>query len=154
MQNRNTTAALRFHEATKYLPVMDESGANLIDVAMGPPPDRGQAMGEQDPALTPHPYKVYETLEPIPLPTNFPPTTMQALDAIASTGEVAVAEALPDLAAIARLCLLDRLALAHRADLRAIGDVEVSLTMHDCSERSHPFPPSWLTEAQAIAALP
>ena len=119
MQNRDIAAALRFHEATKYLPVMDEAGENLIDVAMGPPPDRGQAMGEQDPVLAPHPYKVYETLEPIPLPTDLPPTTMHALDALAATGDVAFDEAIPDLAAIARLCLLSNGILkrgSHRND--------------------------------------
>lgn len=122
MGNMETSYAWQFHDGTKYVAVMDEAGENLVDVVMGAPPDRGPAMGEQDPALEPFPYKVYETLQPIPLPTDFPPTTMHALDAIAATGGLAVDEAMPDLAAIARVCLLSN-GILKRGSHRANGAV-------------------------------
>ena len=72
---------------------------------MGEPPHLVQAMGEQDPAIEPLPYKIYTTLEPIPLPRDFPTSDLPALDAIAATGELQIASAVPDLNTVARLCL-------------------------------------------------
>jgi SagB-type dehydrogenase family enzyme len=62
-------------------------------------------MGEQDPAIEPIPYKIYTTLEPIPLPRDFPTPDLPALDALAATGELQNGSAVPDLNTVARLCL-------------------------------------------------
>src|SRR5215217_4685568 len=103
--NQDTTAAWRFHNTTKYVGpagVRDYADAEIL---MGEPPHRVQAMGEQDPAIEPIPYKIYTTLEPIPLPRDFPTSNLPALDAIAATGELQIASAVPDLNGVARLCL-------------------------------------------------
>src|SRR5215210_198616 len=104
-QNQDTAAAWRFHNATKYVGpagVRDYADAEIL---MGEPPDRVQAMGEQDPAIEPLPYKFYTTLEPIPLPRDFPTSDLPALDALAATGELQNGSAVPDLNTVARLCL-------------------------------------------------
>jgi SagB-type dehydrogenase family enzyme len=103
--NQDTAAAWRFHNATKY--VGPEGFRDYADAAilMGEPPHRVQAMGEQDPAIEPIPYKIYTTLEPIPLPRDFPTSDLPALDALEATGELQIASAVPDLNAVARLCL-------------------------------------------------
>ena len=78
-RNRDTDAARRFHNATKYAGVRDATGAT--DLLMGEPPDLGPALGEQDPALEPLPYKIYTSLEPIPLPRAEPAPATPALAA-------------------------------------------------------------------------
>jgi SagB-type dehydrogenase family enzyme len=103
--NQDTAAAWRFHSATKYVGpagVRDYADAEIL---MGEPPHRVQAMGEQDPAIEPIPYKIYTTLEPIPLPRDFPTSDLPALDALAATGELQNGSAVPDLNTVARLCL-------------------------------------------------
>ena len=67
-RNRNLATAWRFHNATKYVRVSDGSD----DVLMGEAPNLGPAIGEQDPAIEPLPYKIYRDLAPIPLPREFP----------------------------------------------------------------------------------
>ncbi len=104
MDNRDTRAAKQFHDATKYALV--GAGEGDEDILMGTPPDLGPAIGEQDPAIEPFPYKVYTTLNPLELPREFPPLAMPALDALAATGDLPVEEAVPDRDTIARLCLL------------------------------------------------
>src|SRR5919112_73967 len=104
-QNQDTAAAWRFHNATKYVGpagVRDYADAEIL---MGEPPNLVQAIGEQDPAIEPIPYKIYTTLAPIPLPRDFPTSDLPALDAIAATGELQVTNAVPDLDTVARLCL-------------------------------------------------
>jgi SagB-type dehydrogenase family enzyme len=55
--------------------------------------------------LRPRPYKLYPTLEAIPLPRDFAPSTIPALDAIAeATGTGSESERRPNLADLARLC--------------------------------------------------
>ena len=57
----------------------------------------------------PIPYKIYETLAPLTLPTDWQPATVSALEAIASPGTpptTSTAPATPDLRALARLLLL------------------------------------------------
>jgi SagB-type dehydrogenase family enzyme len=105
-QERNQeSAAWQFHNATKYVrPVGIQADADA-DILMGEPPHLVQAIGEQDPAIEPLPYKIYTTLKPIPLPREFPPSQLPALDALAATGELPVSHAVPDLNAVARLCL-------------------------------------------------
>ena len=104
-QNQDTAAAWRFHNATKYVGPAGLQHYADADILMGEPTHRIQAMGEQDPVIEPLPYKIYTTLEPIPLPRDFPTSDLPALDAIAATGEIQIAHAVPDLNTIARLCL-------------------------------------------------
>src|SRR5215210_6536399 len=103
--NQDTAAAWRFHNATKYVGPAGQQHYADAEILMGEPPHLVQAVGEQDPAIEPLPYKIYTMLEPIPLPRDFPTPDLPALDAIAVTGEIETASAVPDLNAIARLCL-------------------------------------------------
>ncbi len=104
MSNSDTDAARQFHDATKY--VLVNAGESDEDILMGRPPNLGPAIGEQNPAIEPFPYKIYTTLDPMVLPHEFPPFTMPALDALAATGDQPVAQAVPSRDALARLCLL------------------------------------------------
>jgi SagB-type dehydrogenase family enzyme len=74
-------------------------------ILMGQPPDLRPALGEQDPALEPLPYKRYLSLQPIPLPHDGFSSSLPALDAIAATGDLPAEQAVPDLTAHARICL-------------------------------------------------
>src|SRR5919202_2532050 len=100
----DTGVAQQFHDATKY--VLVGSGEGDDDIFMGTPPRLGPAIGEQDPAIEPFPYKIYTTLDPLELPRVFPPFTLPALDAIAATGVLPVDDAVPSRDLLARLCLL------------------------------------------------
>jgi SagB-type dehydrogenase family enzyme len=104
-RNQESTAAWRFHNATKYVRPAGIQADDDTEILMGEPPHLVPAIGEQDPAIEPLPYKIYTTLEPMPLPREFPPSELPALDALAATGELPVAHAVPDLNAVARLCL-------------------------------------------------
>jgi hypothetical protein len=70
--NRETQAALAFHNASKYSVIRDETGEERF--VMGSPPDPDSTAYEEDPALLPLAYKIYETLTPIPLPRDLPPS--------------------------------------------------------------------------------
>jgi SagB-type dehydrogenase family enzyme len=52
----------------------------------------------------PIPYKIYTSLDPIPLPRDFPPSPVPALDAITRPVPAPSGEQVPDLATLARLC--------------------------------------------------
>jgi SagB-type dehydrogenase family enzyme len=104
-RNQDTTAAWRFHNATKNVGPAGLRHYADAAILMGEPPYLVQAMGEQDPAIEPLPYKIYTTLDPISLPREFPASNLPALDAIAATGELQTPSAVPDLNAVARLCL-------------------------------------------------
>src|SRR5215207_1139938 len=104
-RNQDTVAAWRFHNATKYIGPTGLRDYADAEILMGEPPHLFQAMGEQDPAIEPLPYKIYTTLEPIPLPRDFPVSDLPALDALTATGELETAGAVPDLNTVARLCL-------------------------------------------------
>lgn len=101
--NRDTAVARRFHDATKYL-VRGEG--DEVQFLMGTPPRVEAAIWQQDWSLEPYPFKVYETLPPLPIPRDLAPSPRPALRAIARTGAEPDATALPDLAALARLGLL------------------------------------------------
>lgn len=103
-ENRDIEIAHRFHDATSYVAATDEAGETTF--MMGTPPDLENPIWEEDRSVEPFPYKVYETLEPIPLPREFPPTAMPALNALARTGDEPSGENLPDLTALARIALL------------------------------------------------
>jgi len=55
-------------------------------------------------ANQPIPYKIYSSLEPIPLQGDFPPSIVSALDAIEVSGQEITGEHVPDLSTIARVC--------------------------------------------------
>jgi SagB-type dehydrogenase family enzyme len=100
-RNADVRAALGFHAATRYWRG-DDGG-----IAMGTPPDLENAIWEEDRSLEPYPFKVYETLEPIPLPREFAPSSLPALRALSSPGAAeAAGAAVPDLALLARIGLL------------------------------------------------
>src|SRR5215211_3623691 len=103
MPNADTSVARRFHDETKYtlMPVLGEES----EIMVGIPPDLRVAIGEQNPEVEPYPFKVYTSLEPIPLPREARSTGLTALEAIAATGEDGAAETVPELAALAHLCL-------------------------------------------------
>lgn len=100
--NQETAAARRFHGITKYVRPASEGAVSIM---MGVPPEVGPALGEQDPAIEPFPYKIYTGLDAIPLPRDFPERELPALDAITASGDLAAARAVPDLNTIAHLCL-------------------------------------------------
>ncbi len=102
--NRNTDATRRFHRATSYVAFRDEAGDEQF--GMGTPPDIEESLWEKDWSIEPFPYKIYETLPPIALPSEFPAPTMPALDAIARTGDEPSGERMPVLADLARIALL------------------------------------------------
>ena len=103
-RTQESAAAWRFHNATKYVgPVAAQ--VEDADILMGEPPHLVQAIGEQNRTIEPRPYKIYSTLEPLPLPREFPASELPALDALAATGELQVSHAVPDLNVVARLCL-------------------------------------------------
>jgi SagB-type dehydrogenase family enzyme len=107
--NRDTAVAWRFHDATKYLMERDEGETDetgLLRMWMGTPPHVEPPIWQQDWSLEPHPFKVYETLPPLPIPRDLAPSRRPALQAIARTGAEADAIALPDRAALARIGLL------------------------------------------------
>jgi SagB-type dehydrogenase family enzyme len=101
--NRDTAVARRFHDATKYLVNGAGDAARFL---MGTPPHVEDPIWQQDWSLEPYPFKVYETLPPLAIPRDLPPSPRPALPAIARTGAEPDATALPDRAALARLGLL------------------------------------------------
>jgi SagB-type dehydrogenase family enzyme len=103
-RNRETSAARTFHNATKYVAVRDAAGEEQF--LMGTPPDLEKSIWQEDWSLEPYPFKVYETLPPLALPREFPPSSLPALEAIARTGAEPRGEAVPDRAALARIGLL------------------------------------------------
>ena len=103
MPNADTSVARRFHAETSYTQV--HVPGQESDVFMGIAPNLRIAFGEQNPEIEPYPFKVYTTLEPIPLPREPRSTGLTALEAVAATGENDAAEAAPDLATLAHLCL-------------------------------------------------
>lgn len=116
-RNRDTSSARRFHAATKYVAVHDEAGDEQF--LMGTPPDVESSIWQEDWSIEPFPFKVYETLPPLPIPREFPATSMPGLEAIAQTGSEPAGENVPDLAALARIALLSNGILkrgAHRSD--------------------------------------
>lgn len=79
------TEALRFHAATKYRAL--PSGSGVTEYAMGTPPELEPPIWQEDWSIEPRPYKVYPTLEPIPLPAELLRTRMPALEALARNGD-------------------------------------------------------------------
>jgi SagB-type dehydrogenase family enzyme len=87
MSNRDVSATRQYHEGTKHSLQSLRANRHMLDWSNQPLP-----------------YKIYTSLAPIPLPSEFPPSAMPALDAIAAMGAEPAGVRVPDLAAIARLC--------------------------------------------------
>jgi SagB-type dehydrogenase family enzyme len=87
MSNRDVRATWEYHNATKHSEQSLRAGSHFLDWANQPIP-----------------YKIYSSLEPIPLPGNFPPYTVSALDAIATSGQQITGERIPNLSTLARVC--------------------------------------------------
>ncbi|MGH3490469.1 MAG: SagB family peptide dehydrogenase [Actinopolymorphaceae bacterium] len=116
--NDDIAEAWAFHDATKYS-VREESDGPGI--AMGTPPDLEEAIWEKDRSLEPFPYKIYTSLQPIPLPREFATSTVPAFDALSAVGgeaSVAGAPPPPDLATLARIALYSCGLLDRRTTLR------------------------------------
>lgn len=113
--NRDTAAAWEYHNASKYALVRDAAGAEHF--VMGAPPDPDSAAYEQDMALRPLPYKIYETLAPIAIPRDMAPTSLPGLEALARTGAEPKGAVVPDRAALARIALLSNGLLGRRRTL-------------------------------------
>ena len=86
MTNRDLEAAWNYHDATKHSPLSVRSSAHVLDW-------RNQ----------PLPYKIYPSLDPIPLPREAPQTGVAALSAISQVRVPMSGRAVPDLNALSRL---------------------------------------------------
>ena len=86
MPNRDLEAARTYHESTKHSLLSIHNDAHHLDF-----PNQ------------PLPFKIYSGLEPIPLPRDFPPSGVPALEAISHTGFPREETCIPDLATLAGL---------------------------------------------------
>ncbi len=86
--NQDTSLARKYHEQTKHSYRSVRTNQHYLDWDNRPLP-----------------FKIYETLAPIPLPEDFS-VPMSALEAIAAQGDGAPGQSIPDLAALARLLYL------------------------------------------------
>ena len=120
--NQNISAARAFHNATKYVATKDEAGEEVF--LMGTPPDLVPPIWEEDWSLEPFPFKIYETLEPIPLPREFAPSSIPALEAIARTGAEPTGERMPTLNDVARIALLSNGLLNRQAASKSGRTIE------------------------------
>ncbi|MGH2372819.1 MAG: SagB family peptide dehydrogenase, partial [Candidatus Methylomirabilaceae bacterium] len=84
MTNRDLHATWTYHDGTKHSYRSVRAGARGLDWANQPLP-----------------FKIYSTLEPIPLPRDFPHPTMPALDAIAVPGVEPPGSRIPDVHTLA-----------------------------------------------------
>ncbi len=87
MTNRDVAATWQYHDGTKHSIQSVRANRHMLDWSNQPIP-----------------YKIYTSLPPLPLPADFVPSALSALDAIAATGAEPSGPRVPDLAAIARLC--------------------------------------------------
>lgn len=115
-ENRDTRIAWRFHDATKYVWLGDESGVRRF--GMGTSPDVESPIWEQDWSLEPFPFKIYETVPRVAIPRELPPSPLPALEAIARTGAENEGEAFADRATLARIGLLSNGLLGRQFERR------------------------------------
>ncbi|HEY3059553.1 MAG TPA: SagB/ThcOx family dehydrogenase [Chloroflexota bacterium] len=121
--NRDTSAALVFHAATKYVSLRDPNGQPKY--GMGTPPNLEPVIWEEDWSLDPRTYKLYTDLPPIELPTTFAPSQLRALEAISRTGaEHDQNTSSPDRTALARLARLSNGLIKHQRVTRTRGVVQ------------------------------
>jgi SagB-type dehydrogenase family enzyme len=113
--------AAAFHSLTKYYSLSDtEPGDERIGI--GDPATRTEAIWQQDWAIKPTLYKVYETPPPIELTRDLPDTGTPALEALGATGAATgttASSVVPDRALLGRLGLLTN------------GSLDRSSTTHD-----------------------
>lgn len=98
--NQNLDAAWSYHNGTKHSYQSVRVSTHFLDFSNQPLP-----------------FKIYTTLEPIPLPDDFPPLRMPALAAIGvppSPPEVGQGEYVPDLRSIAQILHLSAGITRHR----------------------------------------
>ena len=86
MANRNPEATWQYHNATKHSHWSVRTNPHRLDWANQPLP-----------------FKIYPSLEPLPLPREWPPTGMPALLAIASAAAAPQQEVVPDLKTLASI---------------------------------------------------
>jgi len=86
MANADIDAIRRYHEHTKHSVARLQTSQHFLDWE-----------------IQPRPFKIYPTLEPIPLPRDWPDSSAPALEAIVSPGEPPGTDVVPDLTALARL---------------------------------------------------
>jgi SagB-type dehydrogenase family enzyme len=87
--NQQVEAAWRYHDGTKHSYRSVRSSRHVLDFANQPLP-----------------FKIYTTLEPIPLPKQAPPVATPVLEAIAVPPSTPPQDGVPDLAALAALLYL------------------------------------------------
>jgi len=87
--NQQIEEAWRYHDGTKHSTEGVRSSRHVLDFANQPLP-----------------FKIYTTLEPIPLPKDAPPVELPALAAVAAPAAASARDAVPDLAALAALLYL------------------------------------------------
>jgi SagB-type dehydrogenase family enzyme len=122
--NRDTAAAWRFHDGTRYVVDPGVTDPDADPVRMGTPPELEDPIWQQDWSLEPFPFKVYETLPPLAIPRDLAPSPRPALQAIGRTGAERGAGALPDRAALARIGLLSNGLMGRQARNSRGGLVE------------------------------
>jgi SagB-type dehydrogenase family enzyme len=125
-ENRDTSVAWSFHDATKYVWLGDESTGRWF--GMGTPPDVEAPIWEKDWSLEPFPFKIYQSVPQVPIRRELPPSPLPALQAIARTGAEGANEAFADRATLARIGLLSNGLLGRqfkrrgtRAEFRTAG---------------------------------
>lgn len=111
MLNHDTQPAWAFHNATKYFARVNDAGVEQL--MMGTPPDVQESIWQEDWTIEPLGFKIFEDLEPRPLPTDFVATSMPGIEAIARTGAEPGGEVALDRAALARIAQLSN-GLLHR----------------------------------------
>jgi SagB-type dehydrogenase family enzyme len=115
-ENRDTSVAWSFHDATKYVWLGEESDGDWL--GMGTPPDVEAPIWEEDWSLEPFPFKVYQTVPQVAIPRELPPSPLPGLQAIADTGTERAGQAFPDRATLARIGLLSNGLLGRQFERR------------------------------------
>ena len=86
MNNRDTRAALSYHDATKHSVASVRSNRHFLDFENYPLP-----------------FKVYPTLAPLPLPRETQQSGMAALSVIADCGVQPAQNSIPDLSTLVQI---------------------------------------------------
>jgi SagB-type dehydrogenase family enzyme len=97
MTNRNVQAAWKYHDGTKHSYWSIRTNPHFLDWANRPLP-----------------FKIYPTLEPIPLPQDVPQTGAAALAAISEQVSLAGGDSVPDLRDLARILFFSAGITKHR----------------------------------------
>jgi SagB-type dehydrogenase family enzyme len=87
--NHDLTATWTYHNSTKHSQQSIRSSRHYLD-------------WDNQPLA----FKIYSSLDPIPLPQDFPPVSLPALTAISAAGEVTGSECIPTLSTLATLLFL------------------------------------------------